>query len=114
MLIDYNPMPSELLPLCGRAEMCVLLSGFWPVSGWTLNLWHGEKLAYCRHQYPLPEPVLFPGVTPATNTPVSADTGNNCTGTGSPLPPAPPPAQDPGRRETDTYGRTAIRRCPVC
>lgn len=105
MLIDYNPDAVRVAAAQQPRRDIVSAIRFLAGKRVDIELWHSEKLAYCRRNTPLPEPVLFPGVTPETNTPVSADTGNNCTGTGSPLPPpAPPPAQDPRRApETDTW-----------
>lgn len=110
MLIDYNPDAVRVAAAQQPRRDIVSAIRFLAGKRVDIELWHSEKLAYCRRNTPLPEPILFPGVTPETNTPASADTGNNCTGTGSPLPPPAPP----GAGDRYLAGRTAIRRCPVC
>ncbi|MEY0266817.1 ATPase, T2SS/T4P/T4SS family [Morganella morganii] len=94
MLIDCNPDAVRVAAAQQPRRDVVSAIRFLAGKRVDIELWHSEKLAYCRRNTSLPEPVLFPGVTPETDVPVSADTG-------SPPPPALPPA-DNHRQPPDT------------
>lgn len=105
MLIDCNPDAVRVAAAQQPRRDVVSAIRFLAGKRVDIELWHREKLAYCRRNTPLPEPVLFPGVTPETDTPISADTGSSYTAAGSPLPPPVlPPEHDPRQSpDTDTW-----------
>lgn len=105
MLIDYNPDAVRIAAAQQPRRDVVSAIRFLAGKRVDIELWHSEKLAYCRRNTPLPEPVLSPGVTtPVTDKTISADAGCRHTAADSPLPPAPPPAQDSRQPpDTDTW-----------
>ncbi|MDH0353637.1 ATPase, T2SS/T4P/T4SS family [Morganella sp. GD04133] len=104
MLIDYNPDAVRVAAAQQPRRDVVSAIRFLAGKRVDIELWHREKLAYCRRNTALPEPVLFPGITAGAQTPVSAGAGNSVAAADSPLPPAPPPVQDSRQPpDTDTW-----------
>lgn len=58
MLIDCNPDAVRLQPHSSRADVVSAIR-FLAGKRVDIELWHSEKLAYCRRNTSLPEPVLF-------------------------------------------------------
>ncbi|XKB79748.1 hypothetical protein AAFX43_12900 [Morganella morganii] len=60
MLIDYNPDAVRVAAAQQPRRDIVSAIRFLAGKRVDIELWHSEKLAYCRRNTPLPEPVLFP------------------------------------------------------
>ncbi|OBU02038.1 ATPase, T2SS/T4P/T4SS family [Morganella psychrotolerans] len=71
MLIDYNPDAVRIAAAQQPRRDVVSAIRFLAGKRVEIELWHSEKLAYCRQNTPLPEPVLFPGVSPVPGSPAN-------------------------------------------
>lgn len=102
MLIDSNPDAVRIAAAQQPRRDVVSAIRFLAGKRVDIELWHREKLAYCRRNTPLPEAALPPGTASETGMSVSADTGS--TADSSLPPPALPPVHDSRQApETDTW-----------